>query len=276
MPYLLALLCCLLFGVSEFLYKLAHREKLHEGSYLCLQSGTVFCTLGLLSAGGGGWRMTPAAAVLGIGCGMLAFCTAITFLISIGRGPASVTAAIRRLSFVITAALAVAILGERLTALKLFAIVLAGAGLVTIVWTPEEAHRPYPLIYVTVLSSGLLSFAHKLGAGAGVSPAAFLMFQAGIVHLCSHVLCRTTGGYRFSGWGIRLAPVTGVLLAVAMTLLLHALRTGEALVLIPLVQLSFLVTAPLSFRLLHEPMLPRKLLGLALGAAAVLTFGFAA
>lgn len=275
LPYLLTLCACVLFGVSEFLYKLAHESPLHEGTYLCTQSAVVFCVLGLISVGGAGWNLTPLTVALGIGCGVLAFVTAITFLIAMGRGPASVTSGIRRLSFVITAALAVGLLRESLTVPKVVGIALGGAGLLTMAWAPDEVHRPSPLIYITVLSAGFLSFGHKLGADANVSPSAFLMLQAGTVHVSAHVWCRFTGGYTFGSRGLRLAPITGVLLAVAMTMLLYALRRGQATVLVPLVQLSFLVTAPLSFRLLREPITGRKLAGLGLGALAVLVFGFA-
>ena len=275
-PYVIALVCCVLFGVSEFLYKGAHERALHEGTYLCVQSGIVFCVLGAISAGAAGWTITPATVGLGIGCGVLAFTTAITFLIAIGRGPASVTTAVRRLGFVITATLAVVVLHEPLTGAKVAGILLAGVGLVVMTLAPDELHRPHPLIFVTAISSGLLSFGHKLGADAGVSYSAFLMFQAGTVHLGAHLWCRLTGGYALRSPGVRIAPVTAVLLAVAMTLLLYGLRRGEATVLIPIVQLSFLVTAPLSFVLLREPLAARKLLGVGLGAAAVLVFGWAA
>ncbi len=275
-PYLLTLLACLLHGVSEFLYKVAHDGELHEGTYLCVQSGVVFCTLGLISAGGVGWQLTPATVGLGVGCGMVAFATGIMLLISMGRGPASVTSAVRRLGFIVTGVLAVVFLGEQLTPGKLAGIGLAAGGLLTMTWATHESHRPYPLIYVAALTSGVLAFGHKLGAMAGVSPSAFLMLQAGTVHVGAHLWCHWTGGYRLRQAGVRLAPLTGVTIAAAMTIFLFALRAGEAIVLVPLVQLSFVVTAVLSFLLLREPALPGKLIGLGLGAAAVLAFGLVA
>lgn len=272
-PYLITLLCCVMYGGSEFLYKVAHDGELHEGTYLCVQSGVVFCALGLISAGGVGWQLTSATVALGVVSGAVAFVTAITMLISMGRGPASVTSAVRRLGFIVTGLLAVVFLGEQLTPGKLVGVGLAAGGLVVMAWSPHEAHRPYPLIYLTMITSGLLAFLHKLGADASVSPSAFLMLQAGTVHLSAHVWCRFTGGYQLTQRGIRLAPLTAVIIAVTMVAFMYALRGGEATVLVPLVQLSFLVTAPLSFRFLREPVHPRKLFGLAMGATAVLVFG---
>ena len=273
LPYILALVALVLFGVAEFIYKAAHEAGMHEGSYLCLQSGIVFCTLGLFSIGGVGWTLTLPTVLLGLGCGICALATAVTMLIAIGRGPISVTAAVRRLGFILTGLLAVIFLGEKITPGKLVGVGLAVAGLLTMAWAPDETHRPHPIIYVAVVTSGVLAFGHKLGAIAGVSPSAFLMLQAGTVHLGGHAWCRMAGGYDFGPAVRRYAPVSALLISVAMTLAVYALRQGEATVLVPIFQLSFLVTAPLGFRLLREPVTSRKLLGLGLGAAAVLSFG---
>ena len=55
-----------------------------------------------------------------------------------------------------------------------------------------------------------------------------------------------------------------------------ALRGTEAVVVAPLLQLSFLITAAASFLLFGEPVGARKLVGIALGALAMWVFGTSA
>ncbi|MDH5672467.1 MAG: hypothetical protein OEZ06_09985 [Myxococcales bacterium] len=53
---------------------------------------------------------------------------------------------------------------------------------------------------------------------------------------------------------------------------MYALRAGKALVIAPIPQLGFLVTALLSFVFMREPVSGRKSVGLALSAAAIGSF----
>ena len=272
-PYVLALVAVALFGGTDFLYKKAHEQKMDEASYLCVQSGVVVFTLMLLSVGWLGWSMTARGAALGVGCGVLAFGTAIAVLYAVGRGPVTTTTAIRRLSFLVTGALAIAFLGERITIGKVVGIALAVIGVLLMAAATGERQKPHFATYIALVLSGLLAFGHKLAAVLGVSASAFLVLQATTVHVCSHVLVRMLGGYKITRPTRVIAPITGATVAIGMVLAVLALRTGEALVIVPLLQLSFLVTAPLGFAFVKEPVTARKVAGILVGASCVLSFG---
>jgi drug/metabolite transporter (DMT)-like permease len=98
------------------------------------------------------------------------------------------------------------------------------------------------------------------------------MMQSGTAHLTSHALCLRRGGYRVTRTTVGYALSTGLMASTAMLCGIFALRHGEAVVIAPILQLGFLVSAPLSFVLIREPVTGRKLAGLALGAAAVVVF----
>lgn len=264
----------LLAGTVELVYRVAHRQEMHEPSYMLVQSGLVFTSLGVLGAAGIGFALTPVMAALGVCSGMLGYLTGWSHIYAIGRGPVSVTSALRRLSFVVTGGLAILFLGEQLTGWKLGALLLAVAATLVMALGPDAKQRPHPMILLTVVTAGSMAFLHKLAAVAGVSSSAFLMCQSGTAHLISHAVCLRGGGYRLTRRMAGFGLLSGSIIASYMTLAVYALRHGDAVVIAPMLQLSFLITAPASFLFFGETTTARKLLGIALGVAALLAFGW--
>jgi transporter family protein len=178
----------------------------------------------------------------------------------------------RRLSFVITSLLAILFLNEQLNAPKAVGTLLAASALMIIAWTKDQSNRPHRTAYITFVCIGLMGFIHKLAAIAGVSPSAFLMIQAGTAHLGTHLFSLKWGGYNFTRSLVRYGILAGVLIALTMVFGIYALRHGDAVVIAPILQLGFLVNAPLSFVFLGEPATKRKIVGFLLGAVAILCF----
>lgn len=264
-------------GTVELVYRLAHKPvegsgPMHEPSYMLVQTALVFLSLLAMGVTGLGFSLTAPMAALGVFNGLLGYITGWSHIYAIGRGPVSVTSALRRLSFVVTGALAIAFLGERLTDAKLLAVLLAVAATLVMAGGSDATQRPHPMILLTVFSAGLMAFVHKLAAVSGVSTSAFLMCQSGTAHVIAHLACRRSGGYqltrRMGGFGL----LTGATIATYMTLAVYALRHGDAVVIAPTLQLSFLVTAPASYLFFREPITGRKLLGIGLGVCALVAF----
>jgi len=269
---LFALGALLLNGLFELVYRLAHRGDMHENSYMVVQTGTVFVCLLVLSSSGIGFELTPTLFLLGIVAGINGWITGWTYLYAMGRGPVAVTSAVRKLGFVVTALLAVFFLDESLSSERIIALAVAALALVVMAWSPDADHRPHPVVFISLFTAGLMTFFHKLAAISGVSVTAFLMVQAGTAHLTSHIACLRGDGYRYRRQLSSYALLTGVVIALMMTFSMYALRNGDAVVIAPILQLGFLVTAPLSFWLFREQVTARKLLGLGVGAAAIVMF----
>ena len=266
----------LLAGSVELIYRIAHRQKMHEPSYMLVQSGLVFTSLLVIGLSGVGFSITPVMMALGACSGVLGYLTGWSHLYAIGRGPVSVTSALRRLSFIVTGGLAMLFLDEALTLTKLGALGLAVLATPVMALGPDAKQRPHPMIFLTIFTAGSMAFGHKLAGEAGVSSSAFLMCQSGTAHLISHAICLRGGGYqltrRMAGFGL----LTGAMIAATMTLAVYALRNGDAVVIAPMLQMSFLFTAPASFLLFREPVTGRKVLGILFGVAAVLAFAMGA
>ncbi len=259
-------------GVYELVYRAAHQKGMNENSYMLIQTGTVFLCLLLFSSGGIGFQLEVSIFFLGLLSGIIGLVTGWTFLYAMGRGPLAVTSAIRKLGFVVTAVLAVIFLDETLTVQRLIALFVACIALLVMGWSSNIAHRPHPMVFITLFSAGLMTFIHKLVAITGVSVTAFLMVQAGTAHLSSHILCIKGDGYQMNRRLFFYALLSGGIIAVMMTLGMYALRHGDAIVIAPILQLGFLVTAPLSFLLFREVITWQKLFGIVVGTLAIVLF----
>lgn len=259
-------------GVYELTYRFAHRKGMNENSYMLIQTGAVFVCLLLLSGGGIGFDLNMPLFFLGIFSGIIGVITGWSYLYAMGRGPLAVTSAIRKLGFIVTALLAVLLLHEELSAQRLIALSVACVALIVMGWSSQAAHRPHPMVFVTLFSAGLMTFLHKVVAVSGVSVTAFLMVQAGTAHLSSHVLCMKRDGYQISRRILGFALLSGIIIAAMMTLGMYALMHGDAVVIAPILQLGFLVTAPFSFLLFRETITWQKVFGIVVGALAIVLF----
>lgn len=258
-------------GVFEIVYRLAHKKGMHEGTYMVTQTGTVFLCLAIYSSSIG-FEITPALIVLAIMSGIVGMITGWSHIYAIGRGPVAVTSSMRKLGFIVTALLALIFLDESLNAQRIAGLLIASAALLIIGWAPGVSHRPHPAIFISLVGVGVMTFFHKVAATAGISITAFLMIQSGTAHIASHVACRKTGGYKPNKRLMKFAMLSGAMISLSMTFGMYALRHGDAVVIAPILQLGFLIAAPVSFIFFKEQVTKHKLVGLSIGTLAIVLF----
>src|SRR3954464_4170045 len=123
-----ALLAMICYGAGDFIYKRSAADGVQPLHFLTAQAW-LFCPLSF--AYGFAPRTLPwtPAALWGALAGLVLLIGFTAFLRSLANGPVSVAAPILRLSFLITAALAVAVLDEPVTAAKIAGFVLALAAI---------------------------------------------------------------------------------------------------------------------------------------------------
>jgi len=241
---------------------------------------------------GQAWCFAPAVALYGLVTGTLAaekaflwgmsaglfvFVALYNFARSLKSGSISIIAPIFRLSFTVTTALAVLLLGESLTAWKLAGLAAA----LIAVWLllgGEDGSSPAPgaarsslvQALVAMAAMGVANFIYKLGALSGGSPASFIAGQASVF------LPLATGFAWITDRGIRPprnlwlpAGAAALFFLVALVMLFESLTRGEASVLVPITQMGFVVTAVVGLVFLREPFTLRKSAGLACAVAAL-------
>ena len=272
-----ALGAMLLYGVADFVYKRGAAAGAPPHQFLMVQTW-FFSSLALLYGLVSGTLVFNAGALWGAATGVLVVIGYYNFAYSLRSGSVSTNATIFRLSFAVTVALAVLVLGEPLTAPK-----LAGLALVIVaVWlllaapaagngAPDRANRSsLARVLVATVAVGIASFTYKLGLRAGAVPIALVVAQGAVaVTLSTAFAAYVDRGIRPSRTAWSHAPVAAVLLVVAFTFLAHGLEGGEASVVVPVAQMGFVVTALLGFLFLREPFTARKGAGLAAALAAL-------
>jgi drug/metabolite transporter (DMT)-like permease len=272
-----ALGALLLYGVADFVYKRAAAAGARPHQFLMVQTW-FFTSLALVYGLASGTLAFGAGALWGAAAGVLVVVGYYNFAWSLRHGSVSTNATIFRLSFAVTAALAVLILGEPLTAAKLAGIALALVAVWLLLAAPAargaradaDSRASLARVVIATVAVGVASFTYKLGLLAGAAPIALVVAQGGVaVTLATGFAARVDGGIRPSRAALSHAPVAAVLLVCAFVLLAKGLQGGEASVIVPIAQMGFVVTALLGFVLLREPFTLRKAAGLAAALAAL-------
>jgi drug/metabolite transporter (DMT)-like permease len=276
----LALGAMILLGLTDLVYKRGAAAGVQASHFLMLQG---WCFLPAILLYGLATRTLEPAAYIGWGmaAGIFVFIALYNFARALKSGSVSVIAPIFRLSFTVTTALAVLLLGEPLTAWKVAGLAAALAA----VWlllggdagpSRGDGAKRAALVraLVAMAAMGVANFLYKVGAASGGSPATFIAGQALVFSpLATAFVWRAEGGIRVPRSGWRYAATAAALFLVALIMLFESLARGQASVLVPITQMGFVVTAAIGVVFLREPITPRKAAGL---ACALCALGFLA
>ena len=269
--YALAAMIC--FGLADFVYKQAAGAGVKAHHFLMLQAW-FFAPTVLLYGISSGTLAFGLSALWGAAAGFFAYAGLYSFARSLQGGAISINAPIFRLSFTITAALAVWLLHEPLTPLKLAGIGLALIATWLLLGGGAPAHRAsrasLAQVLVAMLSIGVANFIYKIGLLNGASPASLLVAQAAVfISLATGFACAIDRGLRPPRAALPRAAIAAMLLVFAFILLIEGLAYGQASVLVPIAQMGFVVTSALGVIVLRESFGARKGAGLATALAAL-------
>ena len=270
----------LCFGVADLIYKRAAAAGIKAGEFLMLQAWIFAPGVTLYAWLTGTLDLQPAA-LWGALAGLFLFVASYNFVQSLQGGAVSTNAPIFRLNFTLTAALAIVLLGETLTLAK-------AAGAWPARWSRPGCCSPKPgakpgkftchrsgACCLRDRGDGLHQFllqsrpAARRGAGDDGC-------RAGLGVLCAGDTDRLLAQLRLFRIPRRRAGRYAALAALALfgafVLLLHALVLGPASVLVPVAQMSFVITALFGAAIFRERLDLRKCAGLVAAAAALTLF----
>jgi drug/metabolite transporter (DMT)-like permease len=277
-----ALGAMLFFGLGDLVYKRAAMAGVQAHHFLMMQSWGFAASVALYGALTGTLHFV-AGSLWGLLAGLFMFTGFYNFAASLHGGSISINAPIFRLSFVLTAALAIALLGELLTPAKSAGIALALAAAWLLLGggadgddAKRETLSSLARVIVATVAVGIGNFVYSLGLRAGATPASIIVCQAAVVVSCSTLLVRIADGrIRPSGPVVRHAPRASVVLALAFVFMVEAMARGQASIAVPIAQMGFVVTALLGFVFLRERFTVRKGVGIAAALAALASLAFA-
>jgi len=269
----LGAMACL--GLADLVYKRGAAAGVPAHHFLMVQAWCFAPAVTLYGLATGTLEL-KATMLWGMGAGLFVFVALYNFARSLQTGSVSLIAPIFRLSFTVTTALAVLLLGEPLGAWKVAGLALALAA----VWlllggdgtAPGAARLPLAQALVAMAAMGVANFLYKVGAASGGSPATFIAGQAAVfLPLATGYAWMTDRGVRApcaAAWTH--AGSTAALFLLGLVLMFESLTRGQASVLVPITQMGFVVTAAIGILFLREAFTLRKGAGLAFALAALI------
>jgi uncharacterized membrane protein len=270
-----------LFGSGDVIYKRGIAAGTPPHQYMAVQSWFFLSTVlvyGVITR-----TLTFVPGMLW-GCltGLFMWAGFYNFALSLRTGSISVNAPIFRLSFVITAVLAILVLGEPLTigkaagaALAFIAIWLLMGGSPGAVTDRRASRSSLTRVLIATVAVGLGNLIYKYGFRAGATPATMVAAQAVVVVSTSTLFSVVTDrGMRLATGSFRYAPITGVMFGTGFAFLVESLARGEASRMVPIAQMGLAVTAVVGFLFLRETFTARKGVGLAASVAALACFAW--
>lgn len=278
-----ALGAMLFFGLGDLLYKRGAAAGAQAHRFLMVQSWVFGPTVLLYSFFTGTLHFVRGS-LWGAPVGVFVLVGFYNFARSLSTGSISINAPVFRLSFVLTAALAIVLLGEPLTAYKAAGIALAlaaawlllGGGPAAANERRKENASSLVRVLVATVAVGIANFLYTLGLRAGATPGSLIVVQAAVViSLATGFVARIDGRIRPAGPVLRYAPLAAIVLALAFAFMVEAMARGQASIAVPIAQMGFVVTALLGFVVLGERFTARKGVGIvaALAALACLAHG---
>jgi len=263
------------YGLGDLVYKRAAVTGVPPHQFMMVQTWFFLTLVTLYGLVTGTLRLGPSA-LWGAAAAVFAFTGFYNFAQSLRSGSVSINAPIFRLSFTVTAALAILFLNEPLTGYKVAGIATALVAVWLLLGSPDgriprkTAASSLLRVVVATVSVGIANLLYKYGLLAGATPASLLVVQAiGAVTMSTALASYKDRGIRPVPRVWRFSIAAALLLSSAFVLLLEGLARGEASVLVPIAQMGFVVTAVIGFTFLREPFSPRRGVGLIAALAAL-------
>jgi len=276
-PVIFALGSMLCAGINDFIFKRYVSKTRSNGLYLSLTGifwALIFYVASLFSDG---LKFDSNTVIYGLICGFFSIVAQVFLLEGLRGTDVSIGSTIYRLNFVVVIILAPLFLGESLTLLKI------GGGLLAIGSAlflsknnqGQKAHHIYKLSFLSLvivasILRGLMGFFYKVAINHNIANNTFLFVNA-----CLWIV----GGLIYASFFERetfisrkiiiYSGISGFLIAGIVLFLLLAVTGGEAIIAIPLSQLSFIITSILSVLFLKEEATTIKITGIFFAVGAI-------
>ncbi len=280
-PVLFALASMAVQSLADCVYKRAQVKGTVPETFLVYQSYSFGVTafalvlaLGVFPADLTAWKYGPA-------CGLIGFAAYYFFLQSLKGGQVSVNTMVFRLSFILTAGLAVFFLAEPVTGRKLAGLAAAVLAVASLTAAPGRGTgsaggapsagkgRGMGFAVAALLCLGTLSFIYKLAAREGVPAPSLIFIQFAFFSPTAMIYAALRRRFVRDPVSAGHGLAAGVLLSLSLILLVSALARGEAGTMVPVSQMSFILTAVLAVPWFGEAWTARKTAAVILAAGAV-------
>lgn len=209
--------------------------------------------------------------------GLLIALANLLFIESLGRISVGLAATIYRLNTIAVVVLAVVLLGEDLTARKVTGVGLGVLGVLALYQSTGAGGTggAFRLFFLLAIAASLLralwGVVLKAGSLAAFDPQLMMLMSAlGFVVVGAAYARLWEGRLRLTAPKLAYGVATGGLLFLVANLVMLAVQHGEASIVVPIANMSFMASLALSVALGMERLTGRKVLAIVLAVGAIL------
>lgn len=275
-PIVAAILAMILIGTGDVVNKRARQLAVPIGSYLIVQSVAYSLIIMVLAVLSGGIKWHSPDVLYSLLTAIFGFTGVTLMLHSLTHGHASVNYAIFRSSFVLSAAAAILIMQETLSTQKMAGIALTCLAIFLFFYERGRfvaRDRSLLIAIVAMIVAAGFQILLKMSTRVYSSPLSFILLMNiffGIFVILYNILF---GNFQFPKATFLLAPANGILMAFATLFYVTALHKGDLSTAVPVIQLSFIITAILSAKFLKEHISTLRVAGILCAAISILILG---
>lgn len=265
-------------AVMDVVFRRYSMQERSRGMYVLL-AGTVWALLQCIAISLRDTSLVLGRDALLVSClaGMLIALANLLFIESLGRISVGLAATIYRLNTIAVVVLAVLLLGEDLTARKTIGVGLGVLGVLAL-YQPmgsSGAGNAFRVFFLLAVAASLLralwGIVLKAGSLAAIDPQLMMLMSAlGFVIVGAAYARLWEGRLRLTAPKLAYGVATGGLLFLVANLVMLAVQHGEASIVVPIANMSFMASLALSVVLGMERLTGRKVLAILLAAAAIL------
>ncbi|UCF70128.1 MAG: DMT family transporter [candidate division WOR-3 bacterium] len=267
----------ILIGSGDVVNKRARQLGVPIGSYLIVQSISYSVIVLMLAIIYGGIKWTNTDVIYSLLSAVFGFISVSLMLHSLTHGDAGVNYTIFRSSFVLSTAVAILLLHERISSYKILGIALACLAIFLFFYRNGRSgakKRSLTVAIAAMVTAAGFQIIMKLSTNVFSSTLSFVLLMNLFFAIFVILYNLLFGTFRFPKQTFTLAPLNGVLMAMATLCYVTALKSGELSTSVPIIQLSFIITAMLSAKFLHEKFSMSKMIGILCAAVAIAVLGF--
>ena len=278
MPIILAICSMLCASVNDFIFKLYARKDRPVGLYVAI-IGVVWAGLFAYVAG---WESISHASKVtlfwGIISGLFSVVANILLIEAMSNQEVGVCATIYRLNLAPAALLAFLLLGENISLFKLLGIGAALVGIILVSW-PGAGKSAFHIssglfvLLIAGLCRAFMGISYKYSLSQGADYYVILVLNGtiwtfgGALYL---FLTYKSTSQKFVLKTTLYGLLSGILVCGIVFFMISAMRKGDASTVLPIAQLSFLITSLIGILFLRELCTLRKILGLVFALLCIL------
>jgi len=272
-----ALVALILIGISDSINKRARQVHIPIRSYLLIEAPFFTCTILIIALLQTGIKISCVDITYSLIGALFSFAAFTLMLHSLTHGFAHINYAIFRLSFVFSSTAALIFLHEKIGLSKVIGLVLAVLAIALFFYV-RDRRKTLKTALIIAICAMLINAAYqiflKLATRVYSNTPSFLFLMSIFFGVMVVIYNFVKGKIVMPKATFLYAPIHGIMMAFGALFYINAVAIGEVSTIVPIVQLSFLVTLIISATFLKEKVRIQRLAGIALAVLAIAVLGW--